>query len=188
MHIFPQSTPLSHDTIQSFPSSQPHFYLNAIHHFPSHSFIIGDVDDHTGRTSMSGVHNAQPTPTQLAPHFPSSEHTDAPRQQNSPRGSTELLGRSTKDIGDESATETSPDAPVQLDLAQTSPTPPSDQQIGAPSISHTPQSFAQSQSPSATDEFLNPPYAPYVPIPEDVTWDEASAEIETFDWDKKGSG
>ena len=155
---------------------------------PSHSFIIGDVDDHIGRTSKSGVHNAQPTPTQLAPHFPSSQHTDAPREQNSPRGSTELLGKKTKDISDDSATETSPDAPVQLDLAQTSPPPPSDQQIGAPSISHTPQSFAQPQSPSATDEFLNPPYDPYVAFPEDVTWDEASAEIETFDWGKKGSG
>ena len=150
---------------------------------PAHSFIIGDVNDHTRSTSKSGVHNAQPVPTQLAPQFLASQHTDAPREQNSPRGSLELLGKSTENIGHDSATNASSDAPVQLDLAQTSPPPPSDQQIGAPSISHTPQTFPQPQSPSATDELLNPPYDPYVPFPEDVTWEEASAEIETFDWD-----
>jgi hypothetical protein len=123
---------------------------------PSHSFIIGDVDDHTGRTSIPGVPIVQPTPTQLAPHFPSSQHTDAPGEQSSPRGSPELLGKSTEDIGHDSATKASPDAPVQLELTQTSPPPPSDQQTGAPSIPHTAQSFSQPQSPSATDEFLNP--------------------------------
>lgn len=128
----------------------------------SHFFIIGDVDDHTGRKSRSGVPIAQPIPTQLAPHFPSSQHTDAPGEQSSPRGSSELLGKSTEDIGHDSATKASPDAPVQLDLTQTSLPPPSDQQTGAFSIPHTAQS--------------------------DVTWEEAWAEIETFDWDKKGSG
>jgi hypothetical protein len=128
----------------------------------SHFFIIGDVDDHTGRKSRSGVPIAQPIPTQLAPHFPSSQHTDAPGEQSSPRGSSELLGKSTEDIGHDSATKASPDAPVQLDLTQTSLPPPSDQQTGASSIPHTAQS--------------------------DVTWEEAWAEIETFDWDKKGSG
>ncbi|KAG9198515.1 hypothetical protein G6514_009879 [Epicoccum nigrum] len=86
---------------------------------PSHSFIIGDVDDHTGRTFIPGVYIAQPIPTQLAPHLSSGQHTDAPGQQNSP------------------------------------------------------QNFSQRQSSGAIDEFLNPPYAPYVSFPEDVTWDEA---------------
>ncbi|OSS43804.1 hypothetical protein B5807_11687 [Epicoccum nigrum] len=99
----------------------------------SDSFIIGDVDDHTGRTSIPGVYIVQPIPSQLAPHLSSSQHTDAHGEHNSP------------------------------------------------------QSFSQQQSSSAVDEFLNPPYIPYVSFPEDVTWDEAWVEIETFKWDKKGS-